>query len=109
MNTTEKVSATERKYAKYLGKLFWERDSTWNRETDKYDITYSLCMVTGLARGRYNLRFSFNVLPLEGEDKSERRLAASRFAGDVNRNYFIPLDKANPVRPASYQADSWRG
>ena len=112
MDTTErkqKVSATEKRYAKYLGKLYWERDSEYKSDIQKYLMTYRLCMVIDVRRRTYGNRFMLTVQRLEGDGKEMWKQEAARFARLESNGGFVLLDKANPVRPASYMSDSWRG
>lgn len=69
MNETKK-SQTEKRYEKYLGKLFWELDSQWNQKTEQYEQFYVLHQVIGVSRKRWNKRFVLTCLTLGTADKT---------------------------------------
>ena len=104
----ERQTPTYKKYAKHLGKLFWDKSSQWDHVKQSYEHSWSLIMVCGLFRPSYSNRYSYMLMELEGEYKQEYRQQASDFIHNIERGRKVVYDKANPQRPVTSESASWQ-
>lgn len=110
VSEAEKITPTYKRYAKRLGKLFWEKDSQWDHEKNDYVSRYYLVMVSGLDT-RWNGRYRYQVTVLDKAELEYRKatynMAASQFDRYVALQNFVELDKANPVPPVADGPRKW--
>lgn len=102
MNDNEKLSPTYKKYAKYLGKLFWERSNDWDFEKREYVYRYHLIMVNSLTRRWGKGHYMFVVSDLQCEEGSWRQnynIESARFERALEQKSLVPVDPKNPNPP----------
>ena len=96
----EKISPTYKKYAKYIGKLFWERHNEYQYETGQYVTRWNLIMVHGLARRWGRGHYMYAVSDLSATDwRQNYNIEASRFNLLLFRKNMVPVDPKNPNPP----------
>lgn len=98
----EKMTPTYRKYAKYVGKLYWEKNNDWDVEKRDYVWYWRPIMIAGLQRRYGRGRFMYMITALgakEDEWRSNYKSECGRISRDISRGAIVPIDPANPVPP----------
>lgn len=102
MNSEQPIekNATYKKYAKYIGKLFWEKSNDWDYQKQEYKIRWNLVMIAGVSRRWGRGQFVFSINDLRADDwRRDYSVGASRIIHLMSRGHLIPVDPANPVPP----------
>lgn len=106
----EKNTPTYKRYAKRLGKLYWEKDSHWSHDLRDYQNRFYLVMVSGLD-ARWNGRYRYLVTILDKAELEHRKetyyIAASTFDRCLSLQNYVELDKNNPVAPVADGPRKW--
>lgn len=99
---TERISQTYKKYAKHVGKLYWEKNSDWDLEKRDYVYSWRPIMIAGLQRRYGRGRYTYTIMAL-GVKEDEWRHSFNSECGRVNNQIkygnLVPIDPANPVPP----------
>lgn len=99
---TEKVTPTYRKYARNVGKLFWEKNSDWDHDVRDYVYSWKPIMIAGLQRRWGKGRYIYTIMALgSGEDewRSSYKSECGRMHNQIKHGNIVPIDPANPVPP----------
>ena len=97
----KKPSATEKRYAKHVGKLFWELQSDWDYDAKRNKYSYALVMVVGLSRrwGRGQFMYMLHQPSSTDDWRREYRYSAVRFERDLKQRRMLPVEPGNPNPP----------
>lgn len=92
------MTETQKKYAKYLGKLYWSAERRYNQDAKGYIYYHNLVMIKSLVRrygqsGKY--LYKIDVLSSKHDSQMEYKLDCTHFLqllGTVNRwgNGYFP-------------------
>lgn len=99
----EKESQTYKKYAKLLGKLYWEKHNDWDYDSADYKTTWTMIMIEGIHRRWGTGKFLFTITTIgakKDEWRSEYRSACSRILNQLKHGNLIEVDHTNPVPPS---------
>lgn len=110
VSAEEKATPTYKRYAKMLGLLYWEKDSSYNHEKQDYDTKFYPVMVAGLER-RWNGRYRYMVQILDKAQTENRKdtysIECTRFNRYVKIGNYALLNKNNPVPPEDKNPRGW--
>lgn len=97
----KKPSATEKRYAKNIGKLFWQLKHGWDYDNRKSTYSYAIVMVISLSRrwGRGHFEYMIHEPTGEAAWARDYRLACSQFEHDLKLKKTIPVEPGNPNPP----------
>lgn len=88
------MTPTEKKYAKYVGKLFLVKEKRYNMDKKVFEFEHGLCMVYGLYRTGYNgntgaYGYNINTLsPVEQEWRKDYNVRCADFLGHGGRSHW---------------------
>lgn len=99
----KKPSATEKKYGKIVGKLFWEQTSDYNYDLRRAVTKYELLMVTGIYRQWGGGRFMYSICNPSSTEEYRRdwKINCSRFEYYCKHGRYVPVDPSHPEPPAT--------
>ena len=97
----KKSNATEKRYSKHLGKLFWYLQANWDYDNSRNTYSYVPVMVTSLSRrwGRGQFEYMLHQPTAENDWNRDYRFACSRFERELKRKRYIPVEPGNPNPP----------
>lgn len=98
--TNEKETQTARKYAKQLGKLFWEKNNVWDYEKEIYVERWDMIMVSSM-RQRWSNRYQYQLSPVSNKDERDYWTNCARFETLMKSGHMVPVNPANPNPPVS--------
>lgn len=99
--TDEKNSATYKKYAKKLGKLYWEKNKNWNLDKGEYVYEWTMTMIVGISRrwGRGRYIYNLITLPPKGDWRDNYNVEATDIDNRIARGLYVEVQKNNPNPP----------
>lgn len=101
----EKMTPTYKKYAKYIGKLFWEKHNDYNYEVGDYVTVWKPIMIAGLQRRYGTGRYMYTIMALGAnveEWRASYRSECGRINNQISYGNLVPINPANPVPPTTH-------
>ena len=81
------MSPTEKRYSKHIGKLYWCGERTYNSDISGYKYYYTLAMINGIERHKYNKKFLYKIEILSSPYKENQgetyTVACALFCNDL--------------------------
>ncbi len=91
------MTATEKKYNKQVGKLFWSGERSYEQDKQEYVYYFNLVMINGIHKDKYNKKYQYTVEVLSSpyKDSVSYNVECSWFKillGQINKygNGYLP-------------------
>jgi len=100
----ERQTPTYRKYAKHVGKLYWQSGRWWDSNVKNYVQGWTLVMISGLRRRWGRGCYIYTVIELtnstnDADARWEGNYSASMVVGWIRKGMYKPVDPNNPEPP----------